>query len=155
SIAGKARSHERPPDVGRNNIWWPYYNQFSTYIKRLSWLMTDSVNQAQVAVLCEESFLPWKITKPLYEHQIEFNYLEESLLQKCQVRQYKIHIEQQQYQVLLLEDTITLNEETKKIIEGFIEQGVTVLFLKERKQAPSFRGGIAVDSLDKVHTMIR
>jgi hypothetical protein len=44
-------------------------------MRRLSWLNTNSVNQARVAVLCEEDRLPWECCIPLYEHQIEFNYL--------------------------------------------------------------------------------
>src|SRR5699024_11990400 len=55
-------------------------------------LMTDSVNQAQIAVLCEEDSLPWKIVKPLYEQQIEFNYLEEELLNQCVIKNGEIHI---------------------------------------------------------------
>ena len=77
------RGMERPPDVGPHNFWWPWYAQISMYMRRLSWLMTDSVNQARVAVLCEEDRMPWEICVPLYENQIEFNYLERDLLPAC------------------------------------------------------------------------
>ena len=70
------RGDERPPDVGPNNVWWPFYGEVAAYMRRMSWLMTDSVNQARVAVLCEEDRMPWQSVKPLYENQIEFNYLE-------------------------------------------------------------------------------
>lgn len=53
SVLGQ-RKGERPPDVGPNNIWWKHYHRFSDYFKRLSWLMTDSVNGAKAAVLCED-----------------------------------------------------------------------------------------------------
>lgn len=131
SIEGRTRSHERPPDVGVNNIWWPYYEQFSTYIKRLSWLMTDSVNLAQIAVLCEEAFLPWKIVKPLYENQIEFNYLEESLLDQCVINEGIIGIEKQVYRVILVEDTTRLSSKTIMFLEQFIKNGGTVFVLGE------------------------
>ncbi len=36
---------------------------FSTYIKRVSWLMTDSVNQAEIAILASNNHLPWKMAK--------------------------------------------------------------------------------------------
>ena len=50
SVEG-ARKGERPPDVGPNNIWWKHYRRFSDYMKRLSFLMTDSINGAEIAVL--------------------------------------------------------------------------------------------------------
>jgi len=79
------RGDERPPDVGPNNLWWPMYGQISLYIKRLSWLMTG-VNQACVAVLCEEDRMPWQSVMALYENQIEFNYLEFSLYEQAHSR---------------------------------------------------------------------
>src|SRR5690625_57325 len=131
SIRGRERSHERPPDVGPNNIWWPYYNQFSAYIKRLSWLMTDSVNQAQIAVLCEEDSLPWKIVKPLYEQQIEFNYLEEELLNQCVIKNGEISIAKQNYRVILVEDASKFSEQTLRFLESFQKTGGFVLFLEQ------------------------
>ena len=53
------RGDERPPDAGPNNAWWPESPTIAAYMRRLSWLMTDSVNQARVAVLCEGDRMPW------------------------------------------------------------------------------------------------
>lgn len=74
SINGK-RKDERPPDVGPNNIWWKHYRLFSDYMKRISYIMTDSVNCAKVAVICESGKIPSDKLVPFYENQIEFNYL--------------------------------------------------------------------------------
>ena len=52
SVEG-ARKDERPPDVGPNSIWWDHYNIISNYMKRISYIMTDSVNEAKVCVLCD------------------------------------------------------------------------------------------------------
>ncbi|MFK3937373.1 hypothetical protein ACI2JA_07645 [Alkalihalobacillus sp. NPDC078783] len=127
SVLGKERSHERPPDVGMHNSWWPYYNQFSTYMKRLSWLMTDSVNQAQVAVLCTENDLPSTSIKLLYEHQIEFNYLEENLLDRALIEEGTLVIGSQCYQTVIALDEIRLKEETKGWLDAFKQQGGNVL----------------------------
>jgi hypothetical protein len=99
------RAYERPPDVGPNNIWWPYYNTISNYIKRMSWLMTGSVNAAEIAVLCEEDYLSWEIVKPLYENQIEFNYLEDNLFisPACKIDNGRICIENQSYRILVVD----------------------------------------------------
>lgn len=124
SIDGKRRSHERPPDVGPNNHWWPFYKQYSQYMKRLSWLMTDSVNITSIAVLCEEDHLPWKIAKPLFENQIEFNYLEESLfLSNSEIENGQLKIANQVYTTIVIEDTEKLESDVIQKLEGFIQVG--------------------------------
>lgn len=69
------RGDERPPDVGLNNLWWPMYERIAMYMRRMSWLMTDGVDMARVAVVCEEDSMPWENCIPLYENQISFHYL--------------------------------------------------------------------------------
>ena len=74
SVAGK-RKDERPPDVGPNNIWWEYYGKIADYMKRISYLMTDSENEARVCVLCENRDLRIERVRAFYQNQVEFNYL--------------------------------------------------------------------------------
>ncbi|THF77769.1 glycosyl hydrolase [Cohnella fermenti] len=122
------RRDERPPDVGPNNIWWPEYARFSRYIKRMSWLMTDSANTAKVAVLAGAEYLPWNAVKPLYEHQIEFNYLEEELLRSSyRLVDGTIRIAEQAYTVVLIEDGARLEADTWRLLEAFVQQGGVVL----------------------------
>jgi hypothetical protein len=150
SIDGRKRSHERPPDVGPNNHWWPYYHFFSKYMKRLSWLMTDSVNQAGIAVLCKDNDLPWKIVKPLYENQLEFNYLEEDLLTECVLDQGKVKIQSQSYDVLLIEQFETLEENTIQILEEWIARGGKVMIYDEDQQSKSIRNATFTHTLDEL-----
>lgn len=100
SVTGE-RKGERPPDVGPNNIWWKHYRRVSDYIKRLSFLMTDSVNGARVAVLCDNNRVPYEELACLYENQIEFNYLPAALLDKAQVRDGKVRIQGLSYVAVL------------------------------------------------------
>lgn len=86
------RHQERPPDVGPNSIWWPHYRQISDYIKRLSFLMTDSRNAAKVAVLCESRRMPADDLAYLWENQVEFNYLPISMLDKARLADNLLHI---------------------------------------------------------------
>ena len=79
SIRG-ARLEERPPDVGPNNIWWSHYRMYSDYIKRVSYIMTDAKNCADVAVICESGKIPSNELAGFYENQVEFNYLPKALL---------------------------------------------------------------------------
>ncbi len=96
SVEG-ARKGERPPDVGPNNIWWRHYKMFSDYMKRLSWLMTDSENGARLAVLCDDNRVPYREVACLYENQIEFCYLPTALLEKASVRDGAVQVNGHQF----------------------------------------------------------
>ncbi|RKN75910.1 hypothetical protein D7M11_25440 [Paenibacillus ginsengarvi] len=125
------RKHERPPDVGPNSIWWPHYRLFSGYMRRMSWLMTDSVNVTDVAVLCEAERLPWEAVMSLYEHQIEFNYLEEQLLlRNSAISDGTIRIERQVYRTVIVDQPQRFRSETREALERFADGGGTVLALE-------------------------
>lgn len=145
------RRDERPPDVGPNNIWWPEYAQFSRYIKRMSWLMTDSKNGADVAVLAGAAYLPWKIVKPLYESQIEFNYLEESLLcHSCQCKDGALEIADYRYKAVLIEESHRLSAESWIKLEAFQEQGGLIIELSgDQGNTPNI-GQLRIDQAEKI-----
>ena len=117
SIAG-ARKEERPPDVGPNNIWWPHYRRFSDYMKRLSFLMTDSINGAKVAVLCYNNQVPYKELAVLFEKQVEFNYLPIALLAECKMKGGKLCIKEYGYEAVL---NVT-NEAWDKAVEDVLKK---------------------------------
>lgn len=96
SVAGK-RKEERPPDAGPNNIWWRHYRLFSDYMKRLSFLMTDSANGARLAVLCDDNRVPYRETAYLYENQIEFCYVPAALLEKAAVADGSVVVNGQRF----------------------------------------------------------
>lgn len=95
------RKGERPPDVGPNNIWWNHYRRFSDYMKRLSWLNTDSQNGARVAVLCDNNRVPCEEVACLYENQVEFNYLPAALAEEAQVQDGRLCIQGYAYEKVL------------------------------------------------------
>lgn len=119
------RKDERPPEVGIHCEYWEEYSQISAYIKRMSWLMTDCVNKARVAVLCGWQTLSWELARPLYENQIEFNYLEEELLGSVSVEKGGIRIAKQFYTVILTDKTHC--EETEKLLQDWEQKGVSVV----------------------------
>ncbi len=117
SIREKRRD-ERPPDVGPNSPWWSDYNRVSDYIKRMCELNTDSVNCAQVAILCREDKLSWQIAKPLFENQIEFNYLEVELLDGAAIGK-TVDVAKQMYGTLIVDENVRLTDAEKAILDGF------------------------------------
>ncbi len=100
SIKGK-RKDERPPDVGPNNIWWEHYRLFSDYIKRVSYLMTDSKNCADIAILCKSGDMKPEIVKGFYENQIEFNYLPYNCLENAATTDEKLCIAGYEYNYII------------------------------------------------------
>jgi len=100
SVAGE-RKGERPPDVGPNNIWWKHYRRFSDYMKRLSFLMTDSVNGAEIAVLCDNNRVPYEEIACLYEKQVEFNYLPAAVLEQAQVKDGRVCVREYAYKKVI------------------------------------------------------
>lgn len=97
SVKGK-RKDERPPDVGPNNIWWKYFNIISTYIKRISYLMTDCQNTAKVAVMCENRNVPSDKIAWLYQNQIEFNYLPYNFVSDEMYKDGKLYVKDNEYE---------------------------------------------------------
>jgi hypothetical protein len=152
SISGE-RVNERPPDVGPNNIGWEVYQEVSQYIRRMSWLMTDSVNVTNVTILCEEDSLPWRIAKPLYEQQIEFNYLEEELFVSASTLQAgSVSIAEQIYRVIIIESLEHLQEETILKLQSFLAQGGQVVVLSDTttERNAVLNGACVIGSLEAV-----
>ncbi len=141
SVDGPLRKADRPPDVGLHNIWWPYFQTVVSYIKRMSWLMTDSVNQARVAVVSEADRLPWEVVKPLYQNQVEFNYLEASLLDAadCRVHGGLLRLGHQQYRVALFDDPALLRAHGAKLAQ-FSAGGGKVLVVAAPSQTTAPTG---------------
>lgn len=151
SLDGKRRSHERPPDVGPNNHWWPFYKQYAQYMKRLSWLMTDSVNITSVAVLCEEDHLPWRIVKPLFENQVEFNYLEELLfLSNSEIENGKIKIANQIYEVVVIEGSSKLTKDVIQKLEQFIVSGGEVIVYDNHSFNAVIKGATTIKNVEEI-----
>ena len=100
SIRGK-RKDERPPDVGPHSIWWAHYDAWSTYWRRLSWLMTNIDLHAEVAVLCRNRDLRPDTVRPLFERQIGFQYIPESYFPACTVEDGALCLHGHRYTAVL------------------------------------------------------
>lgn len=111
------RKDERPPDVGPHNIWWPYYRQFADYMKRISYIMTDSHNVAEIGVLCESRKMPDNELIPFYENQIEFNYLPKSYLDNHETLELPLSIGNNQYNYLINRQGNELEAEVEELVQ--------------------------------------
>lgn len=133
SVRGEERFGERPPDVGPNNTFWPYYRSIADYIRRMCWLMTDSHNTTPIAILCKENHLPWEPAENLFCHQLEFNYLEENLLQNsCVLDDGWIKIQKQAYRVLLIDSREDWSHLHRQLTE-FSNAGGHIVYWNQEK----------------------
>ncbi len=124
SLRGPRRD-ERPPEVGMHSTFWPEYRELSNYIKRCCAINTDSTNVTDVAILCTERHLPDRPAKALYKNQIEFNYLERTLLREVVLDGDVARIADQGYRVLIIEQDP--DETTAAFLASFCDKGGRVL----------------------------
>ena len=124
-----ARKDERPPEVGMNSAFWGEYKEISDYIKRCCSLNTDSVNVTDIAVLCTERELPDEAVRVLYEHQVEFNYLERSLLRQVTVENGVAKIANQAYRVVIIDRDF--DPATTAFLKDFLTAGGVVLDFRD------------------------
>ncbi len=116
------RKDERPPDVGPNSPWWDKYKAYADSCRRLCFLNTDSIHQCETAVLCQGSGLSWKAAKVCFEHQYDFNYLEEwHLFHNAKISEDGISIEGMHYRLLIVEHS--LSPEVKAVLEPLEKAG--------------------------------
>lgn len=155
SVRGNLRLNERPPDVGPNNLWWTDYGLFARYAKRMSWLMTGSRNKAPVAILCGGDHLPWRFARSLYQNQIEFNYLEESLfLKKTDLSGGTAAIARQRYSIVAVEEPENLSAPTINRLNAFIKGGGSVAVYNPGNRSLGLHGAKNVPNFDALPSVL-
>lgn len=106
SIRGP-RIDECPPQLGPHSPWWntPQLREFHDAARRLSWLNTDSTPQVSVAVVCQSGQLPLLVARTLFEHQVDFHYLEQPhLWQDAVVTPDGVTVGAQHYAAIIVDD---------------------------------------------------
>jgi len=132
------RARERPPDLGRYNLWWKHYHILANYTKRLCWLLTDSEQICDIAILAHHNHLPWEPAKVLFQHQWDFNYLEDGLLTRTTVEDGRLRIREASYSVLVRMDNHTLLEPEERVLERFVQSGGQVVRFEPAKDETVF-----------------
>ncbi|HEY8964897.1 MAG TPA: hypothetical protein VIM58_00535, partial [Candidatus Methylacidiphilales bacterium] len=69
------RCTERPPDVGPNSPWWGEYRSWEAMTRRLCWLNATFKPVCSVAILGDNTRLPWRAAKACFESQVDFHYV--------------------------------------------------------------------------------
>jgi hypothetical protein len=117
------RAYERPPDLGRHNLWWKHYHILANYTKRLCWLLTDSDQVCDIAILARYNHLPWEPAKILFQNQWDFNYLEDGLLEQAHIKNGRLNIGDGSYSMIIRAVDYKLPKDAEMVLQQFTESG--------------------------------
>lgn len=123
------RGEDRPPDLGIKGKHWHKLEPLLPYIRRMSYLLSDTKSVARVAVLCGIHRLDSHIQKLLHEHQIDFTFLETALLEegRAHAENGLLTICGQAYTHLILPGDLDFTPERNGILASFLAQGGVLL----------------------------
>ena len=133
-----SRAYERPPDLGRNNLWWEHYHVLANYTKRLCWLLTDSEQACDIAILAHHNHLPWEPAKVLFQNQWDFNYLEDGLLTEATLENGRLLLGEASYSTIILMAVQTLPEPAEKVLENFVQSGGCIVYFDRLEDETKF-----------------
>ncbi len=100
SVRGR-RAYESEPDIGLHNLWWPYFARLGDYLRRLCWLLAESKQVCRVAILTDPNAAAWAAAKVLFQHQIDFLYVDAAALAGAQLDSGCVVIGQQRFDLVI------------------------------------------------------
>ena len=125
-----------------NNPWWPYVKKYTTYIRRLSFIMQNTIPQANIALYTPDADIwkkqsrefkpypenvePWYIYdlwKAVHTCGYNTNYLSDRVISESEVVNGQIIFNGHAFDLLILEDVHSIPLETIKKLEITVEKG--------------------------------
>lgn len=146
SIEGK-RKWDSPPSEFYQALFWPYFKQFSEYIKRLSYLLSQGRHVCPMAVYfpvrsCQALLTPYSTTEvdhydrffidmsnALLEAQCDFDYITDSVIEKAHVREGSLMVQKEEYRAILFPCASYVPFAVVSKLEKFAENGGIVIVL--------------------------
>jgi len=124
SVRG-ARIDDCPPDLGPHATWWDdaALVGFHHEMRRLCWVNHASLPRCRVAVLADAGRLPSRSARLLFEHQIDFHYLEDRhLWEDARIDADSITVGPMRYDALVVEES-WLNARVESALAPFSAAG--------------------------------
>lgn len=149
------RLDERPPDVGPNSEWWSRYKPYADACRRLSWINTDSKQVCEVAVISDDTYLPDKAAKTLYQSQIDFNYLEyRHLISDTRISKNGIEIAGMSYKAVII-DSLTVIPESEWALLQKIADDKRLIINSGSSYSGKFRNACEIKNDNELISVIR
>ncbi len=173
------RKRDWPPSMFYQYPWWHYYGDFSTYVSRLSQMLTGGRHVAKVAVLWPINAMFATYTPQSHSHlgsrtegdfnvltdlllrlHYDFDYLDEDMLVEAETSTAdgtaSIRLRDEAYELLILPPMAHLKLSTLDAIEQFVRSGGRVLgtiFLPDRAFAHSGARSELVDVSERIRAL--
>lgn len=145
SIEGE-RKRDWPPSMFYHHTWWPQYKQFNDYVSRMGYLLSGGHHVAKLALFYPMNTI-WAqytpqaanevsqlilrdfeyLTDRLLRLHIDFDYLDEDVLDECALEDGALTIRGERYECLLLPAMTHIKEKTLTHLERFVQAGGKVI----------------------------
>ncbi|NMB12563.1 MAG: hypothetical protein GX977_09790 [Firmicutes bacterium] len=145
SIEGE-RKRDWPPSQFYHHTWWEHYKRFNDYVTRNGYMLSGGYHVAKVAMLYPinsmwANYVPQSHTPFSEVIENDFNYLadtllrlhfdydiiDEKVLSKGEVKDGKLHVADEAFELILLPPVTNLDEATLDKLEEFYEAGGKIL----------------------------
>lgn len=128
------------------NTWWPYFDKWTDYNARLSYVFQNSQPLKSVAVMGPTGDIWSKVgltrgyfhTHPWYLHELweslsqngsSCEYLNEQVIRNAEMKEGKLIYGPMQYEALWLSRVQSMHPETAQAIQKYVENGGTLMFI--------------------------
>ncbi len=145
SIEGE-RKRDWPPSQFYHHTWWKYYNHFTDYMARLGHVLSGGRHVAKVLVLYPintmwTNYQPQKVdriskavesnfnalTDTLLRLHYDFDYVDEDVLSEAKIKNGKIHIADEEYELLILPHLTHIKKSSWNTIKKFTTSGGKII----------------------------
>jgi len=149
-----------PPAIHFRQPYWQYWKYFTDYVRRLSYIMSQGVHCADVAVLYpittvhanwfdadhftdageQSAVSTFDLARQIYRSGIDFDFIDYPSLCNAQVRDGKLIVAGVEFRVLVLPPITTIRTETLEKIKAFYDAGGTVIAVRRLPTASPEHG---------------
>ncbi len=136
------RKRDWPPSQFYHHTWWKYYDRFTAYNARLSHILTGGKHVANVLMLYPinsiwTNYTPQAhsrigdlieadfnyLTDTLLRLHHDFDYVDEDVLAGADIRDGRIHIREEAFEVFILPPVTHIKESTLERLQAFVAGG--------------------------------
>lgn len=145
SIEGE-RKRDWPPSQFYHHTWWKDYGRFNDYLKRAGFLLTGGRHVAKAAILYPinsiwANYTPQAanaesaacvadfnyMTDELLRLHYDFDYVDEDMLRKMEIKDGRIQVQGEAYELLILPPMTHIKQHTLGLLKEFHAQGGKLL----------------------------
>lgn len=111
--------------MSEHELWWPYFHEVNKYNSRISWVLQNSVSQAQIGLMSWENFL-WE---SLAQHGYCSDYINERVIHDGISQSGKLFFGPQSYELLILNRVYAIEPETATALYNYAAAGGKIIFI--------------------------